>query len=133
MQEYFKDNLIEYPLLSVVHSKKAGYSVRSKEAIPADTVVVSIPKSSILSVRTTSIADILEEEMLTGILALSLALIHERSCDTSPFKQYLDSIPAREDIPLFWSAAEVELLRGTDVFNSLEQDRQFLIGKRTFL
>ena len=41
----------------------------------------------------------------------------------SRFKPYLDMLPRRLDTPLFWSDAEVESLRGLDIFATVASER----------
>ena len=37
---------------------------------------------------------------------------------------YLQSLPAREYVPMFWTEQQQELLKGTDAQSRGEQDRQ---------
>jgi hypothetical protein len=84
------------------------------------TPVCKIPKTAILSVRTSSLPPLGEIKREGGevptnltILHLALALLHElRLAETSPFWGYLQSLP-RETvlIPLVW---EVEEIGGED-------------------
>ena len=54
-----------------------GIRVAAKNGVHKGDVLCVIPKSSILSVRTTGIADILEKENYDGGLGLTIALMYE--------------------------------------------------------
>lgn len=78
------------------------------------TVVCQIPKTALLSTRTSSLPPLLPDENLGPksshtILLLALALLHElRLGPTSPFYGYLQSLP-RDTIllPAFWTIGEL--------------------------
>lgn len=84
-----------------------------------------IPKDSILSVRTTSGADIIEAEELGGGLGLIFAIMYELSLGSkSPWHGYFRSLPNREYIPMFWTDDELAEL-GSELAQKAKDDRYF--------
>ncbi|KAL4428484.1 hypothetical protein ABPG75_002573 [Micractinium tetrahymenae] len=85
----------------------------------------TIPKAACLSIRTSELADVIEEEELGGGLGLVLALLHELSLGgRSKWQGYFRALQAREYLPLFWSNAQLGLLRGTELESKVEADRE---------
>lgn len=82
---WFKDNGITWneELLEVRSDLPAtgggSLGVYAKVDIIEGAILCQIPKSSVLSVKTTSISDILEDAKIAGGLGLAIALMHEHS------------------------------------------------------
>lgn len=67
--DYFSSSSVTFhPSLSVVQSPSQGYSIQSSGVIAVGEVVCSIPKEVVLSVRTTAIATLIEDECMAGVL-----------------------------------------------------------------
>ena len=123
--------------------------VRAVRDIAEGAVLGTIPAPACLSVRTTSIAGLMEaQDELAGGLALILAVMHERSlrarsrwcvparCRASaaaravPSGQcarrhgYFQSLPVREYVPLFWTEQELAGLAGTEAHEAALADRR---------
>lgn len=91
-------------------------------------IVVKIPKDAILSIKTTGIANILEDESLEGGCSLALALMYEISQKTeSPWYGYLQALPIHEDLPIFWSDEEKSLFKGTEMEHAVYNDLVIII------
>lgn len=56
-----------------------AYAVAARQALSEGDQLGVIPKSACLSIRTTSISDLIQRERLGGGLGLILAVMHERS------------------------------------------------------
>ncbi|GAB4814451.1 hypothetical protein N2152v2_001497 [Parachlorella kessleri] len=98
--------------------------VQAVADVPEGAHLCTIPKAACISMRTSSIADILETESLGGGLGLILALLHEMSLGKeSKWHGYLESLPAREYVPVFWCKEELELLEGTEAEGRAEADK----------
>lgn len=83
--------------------------------------LVAIPSTAWLtqkSVIKSGIAKLVED--LEPWLQIALFLLHERSKSPSSWQQYLDSIPAEPDVPLFWTNEELSELQGTQLLSSIE-------------
>eukprot|EP00884_Botryococcus_braunii_P003688 jgi/Botrbrau1/1331/Bobra.0063s0043.3 len=129
--KWFRDNEITWDedLLEVRSGLPAtgggSLGVYAKVDIEEGAVLCEIPKSSMLSVKTTSIADILEEAKIAGGLGLLIALMHEYSLgETSRWWGYLQSLPVPEYIPIFWTNEELLLLQGTGCEDQPLSDRK---------
>ncbi|KAI8923247.1 hypothetical protein BC831DRAFT_43031 [Entophlyctis helioformis] len=128
LERWFKRNGIAYDRerISIRTSPSGSYSVVALQDLPEDelgSVLCAIPKDAVLSVRNTGIADILEEAGITGLLGLSIAVMFERSKGAeSPWADYLDSLPPHEDIPLFWTKAQLAELKGTSTSRRVASD-----------
>ena len=53
-------------------------------------------------------------------LQLALFLLYEGGQPSSPWRPYLDTLPAQGVAPLFWSEAELKELEGTQVLLSVQ-------------
>lgn len=53
-------------------------------------------------------------------LQLALFLLYECGQPNSPWRPYLDTLPAQGVAPLFWSEAELKELEGTQVLLSVQ-------------
>lgn len=85
--------------------------------------MVKIPKSSVLSSRSCGIANILDDEAVDGGCSLAVAVMYELAQGKeSPWYGYLQALPASEDLPIFWEVSELELLRGTEMYNAVLND-----------
>ncbi|KAL6750101.1 hypothetical protein V8C86DRAFT_890723 [Haematococcus lacustris] len=103
----------------------AAWGVRAVRDIRTEELLCSIPKAAILSIRNTSIAELLVKEQLGGGLGLTVAVMHERALGKSSlWYGYFESLPAREFLPLFWSQAEAAQLHGTEIEGRAEADRE---------
>lgn len=124
---FFSDNEIWFDskLMGIYGSPKTdvGLSVRSKSNIPKNTILCKINKDSVLSIRTSAISDLIEENGLGGGLALVLCLMFEFSQGfKSPWLPYLSCLPDSVDVPLYWTYEDLLLLKGTDLEIQLEKD-----------
>ncbi|KAI9096521.1 hypothetical protein DFS34DRAFT_594432 [Phlyctochytrium arcticum] len=104
-----------------------SFGILSKSNLNIDDTVCHISKDAILSIKNCGIADILEEAELGGVFALALALLYEFSLGMrSPWYGYLQSLPERENLPMFWNESDVAELAGTDLSDSLLSDKSLL-------
>lgn len=86
--------------------------------------VVKIPKTCILSAKSTGVSNILEDEAIEGGAALSIAVMYELAQGTeSPWYGYLQALPFSEDLPIFWSEAEKMLFQGTELEDVVFNDQ----------
>lgn len=114
------NNVLFDSQLVEIRSSGLSHSIHAVKALKEGDVLCSIPKEAILSVRTTAIADIIEQEEIGGIIGLSVAVMYEQSLGVaSPFHAYIASLPSVQSIPYFWNQADVSELAGTDLANEL--------------
>ena len=95
---------------------RGTYGVASTD-VGAGSVVLTVPKSAMLTVRNSPHADALESLLEMGmpppeVLALALAL-ERRAGAKSRWAPYVDSLPRDAPLPLLWSPAELRHLAGT--------------------
>ena len=94
--------------------RSAGFGVVARRALPAGHTLVSFPKASVLTSRTSALARALEEARLGGLGALTLALTHERRLgDASRWAPYLRTLPRCEPLPVLWPADALSRLACT--------------------
>ncbi|KAJ1972911.1 hypothetical protein H4R35_004416 [Dimargaris xerosporica] len=111
--------------LPTVASGRMG--VVARRALKVNELIARIPKTAVLSVKNCGIANILEDEGLEGAIALALAVLFEQAqATTSPWYGYLQSLPDRVDLPMFWPPTERAWLQGTDLTDQLATDMQQL-------
>jgi hypothetical protein len=85
-----------------------------------------IPKALILSSKTCAVADLLEHELLGGLLSLVVSAMHESLLPNSPWREYLDTIQTN-NLPVFWNKNQKKKLKNTDlhkILHTLHQDLQ---------
>lgn len=88
------------------------------------SLVVRIPKECILSIKTTGIANLLDEANLEGGCPLALAVLYEiAQGEQSPWYGYLQALPEHgEDLPIFWEEQEKDWFHGTEMESAVHND-----------
>ena len=79
------DSLLQIDLMQPSSSVSGAYCVRAIKDVSEGDQLGVIPKAACLSIRTTSAADIIENERLRGGLGLIFAVMHEHSLGESSF------------------------------------------------
>lgn len=103
---------------------EVGFAVAAARDVPEHDTLCEIPKEAVLSVRNSAIANLIEEEQLGGGLGLILSIMYEVSIGArSKWHAYLQSLPSREYLPLFWQEEELALLQGTELAGKADADR----------
>lgn len=128
--KWFTANGIEWDksLLLITRNSpvSAGLGIVAKESV-RDTGLnlVKIPRECILSPKNCGIADLIEEQELAGVLALTLALMFEMSLGVdSPWYGYLQSLPSpMEPIAAFWTQEQLEGLAGTCLSDIVKEQK----------
>jgi len=104
-----------------------GLGILALKDIPLNTIVCKIPKSAILSVKTSSITKIIEESLLNGGIGLTVALMYEIGIgEKSRWYGYIQSIPKKEPLPMFWDDESYRHLAGTELEKSAKEDYELL-------
>ncbi|CCG82573.1 Uncharacterized protein C16C6.01c [Taphrina deformans PYCC 5710] len=106
-----------HPSLKIrCHTDGTGYGVFSTADIVEDTVIMEVPKSSLLSPRTTGISNVLDSADLEPMISCCLAYLYERSKGPeSPWHAYIQVCPSVVPISKIWSKQDQSILRGTEV------------------
>ncbi|KAI8640933.1 hypothetical protein BD408DRAFT_419037 [Parasitella parasitica] len=123
--QWFQDNKIEWDKDAVeIKEKDGSFGVYAKKSMKKDNAVVNIPKESILSIKTTGIANLLDEANLEGGCPLALAVLYEiAQGEQSPWFGYLQALPEHgEDLPIFWEEQEKEWFHGTEMESAVHND-----------
>ncbi|KAI9339216.1 hypothetical protein DFJ73DRAFT_779389 [Zopfochytrium polystomum] len=98
-----------------------AFSITAKDEVPVGRALVTIPKTAVLSIKTTCVADLIEAAELGGSLGLAVAVMCEiERGPSSPWFGYLQSLPSHSMVPLFWTPTERALLEGTELHNYVE-------------
>lgn len=122
---WLQENNIQVSYDKISIELKDGYwSIKAAKDLHTDDCLARIPKASILSSKTSSIASVIKKEELGGGLALIAAVMHERALGPkSQWHGYLSTLPQQgEDLPLFWTIDELAALRGTEAEARAEAD-----------
>ena len=131
LEEWFTENKVWYDhdkieVKVLTSSQYSGYSlgIVAKKGLKEEDLICRIPKSAVLSSRTCALAPLFEaqgplkfpsfaeedleeeEEYMdqekAGVLRLALCILFERSLGTaSPWNDYFQTIPVREELPMF--------------------------------
>ena len=99
-----------------IKRSKDGVGVFSTSAIDAQSVLMIIPETAVMSLRNLKSAE--TESLLAsgfpGSAVLQLAIAAERLLGAeSQWFAYLQTLPAAEDIPIIWEEPELQWLSGT--------------------
>jgi N-lysine methyltransferase SETD6 len=111
--------------IDIVGTSPGTLSIVAVDDVPEEVILASIPKEACITVRTTKISDILEEEGLAGGLGLVISVWYEKRIGkASRWSGYFDSLLDREELPIFWGEKEMALLQGTEIQPAtVESDR----------
>ncbi|KAF9177918.1 hypothetical protein BGZ51_008281 [Haplosporangium sp. Z 767] len=112
---------------SVIEIKegKYGLGVYAKKKLEAGYEVVQVPKSIVLSVETTAIANILADEEINGYVGLIIGCMYELSCGAqSPWSPYLQLLIKRGPPPMATGLSKKsrELMKYCEAYNDIESD-----------
>lgn len=108
------------PVCEVRESAYGGLGVFAKQDLGKDQTLLKLKKSSIFSASNSSIANLLVDDDLDGILALNIAFVYETTVfkEKSHWYPYLKSIRICDCNgkfllpPNYWNQAEKSLLKG---------------------
>jgi SET domain-containing protein 6 len=111
--------------VALTASVAGGTGVIAKRDLAVGEIISKVPKSVLLSVRNTDIAEVLDKAGLRDQLGVAVALMHERSKGaSSKWSGYISNLPERENVPIFWDDAALAELVGTEIQDSTTQDRE---------
>lgn len=106
--------------LADLRSRSAGRGAIAREDIEEDEELFSIPRSSILTIETSSVPVELQKTLDDPWLSLVLALVYEFQQGTeSKWKPYLGLVPSEFDTLMYWSKEELQELEGSAVVNKI--------------
>jgi hypothetical protein len=117
-----------------------GFLARIFGGAPAPVVMASVPLRLALTVDAAAghptagaaFRQMLDSGELDERMAVMMLLVLERRRgDRSPIKPYIDALPAEFHTPLFYSAEEMEGLRGTNLHAAVMTQRRQLAGVLT--
>ena len=110
-----EEDVYIHPSLSFQENKnRSGSRIITSSTIPKDTIVMKIPKSSLLSRRNTAISNLLDDE--PEMVALVVTYLWELSQGSeSPWSTYLNTVPSSVPVSKLWTAEEQRMLLGTEV------------------
>ncbi|KAM8946022.1 N-lysine methyltransferase SETD6 [Pelodytes ibericus] len=106
------------------------YGMLSREDLSAGELLFTIPRSALLSEKTSRIHDLLSREQQdlespSGWVPLLLSLMYEATDSSSPWAPYFGLWPGLNppDLPMFWSEEQkLQLLQGTGVSEAANKD-----------
>ncbi|KAK5681316.1 Ribosomal lysine N-methyltransferase 4 [Elasticomyces elasticus] len=106
-----------------------GRGVLAVQDIEEDEELFSVPRTSILTIETSTLPAEINAQINDPWLGLITAMVLEHSKgDGSAWKAYFDVLPERFDTPMFWSEEELAWLRGSavvDKIGKLNADKAF--------
>jgi hypothetical protein len=125
--EWFDDQRVWYDTTRIqVVEVDGGLGVMARDSLDSGHTVVKIPRSVVLSVESSALANLFHDEHLRGHNALVLAVMFEfAQGDASPWYGYLQSLPPRVYLPVFWTQDELAYLGGTELGETVALDKAF--------
>lgn len=125
----------------IKRSKEGGLGVFANRSLNPETTLLRIPKSSVFTANNSSIANLLFESEIDGILALNIAFIYELFVfgERSHWFKYLKSIQHKNNgslylPPSYYSKDLKLLLKGTAldvIFEGLDEQEEIREGFET--
>ncbi|KAF9976260.1 hypothetical protein BGZ73_008902 [Actinomortierella ambigua] len=120
-----KENEIKWEEDAIeIREGEHGLGVFAKKDLEMGEPVLEVPKSAILSTKTTGIANLLEEEGIEGYVSLTIACMYELSRgEQSPWSAYLALLTKRA-VHMATSLPQEsrDLMKGAEVYKDLELD-----------
>ncbi|KAG7830393.1 hypothetical protein KL920_002031 [Ogataea angusta] len=121
-----------------VRRTQHGVGVFASRRIEPGTVLLSVPKTSILSAHNSCIANLLCDAQIYGMHALVIAFLYEKNVGAaSPWSDYIESINFAGAMlpPCMWDAEAKSLLAGTEadlmgVLDSTELVAHYELARR---
>eukprot|EP00961_Rhodomonas_salina_P037588 505396-Rhodomonas_salina.1 len=116
---WLKQNGVRWDGLQIEESTGSlrGTCVRTLHSRKKEDLLAVIPKKTVLSVRTCSCSEAIEDMMAEGLepsAALNFAVAYERSLGSaSKWHGYLSSLEPFEPVPMMWDNHELVWLAGT--------------------
>ncbi|KAG0345992.1 hypothetical protein BG004_002688 [Podila humilis] len=107
-----------------IRDGKNGLGVFAKRKLEEGFEVIKVPKHAILSVETTAIANILQDEEIEGYIGLTLGCMYEASRGAeSPWHAYL-SLLAKRPAKMATSMPQKarDLMKSCEAYNDIESD-----------
>ncbi|KAF9096999.1 hypothetical protein BGX23_010042 [Mortierella sp. AD031] len=107
-----------------IREGKHGLGIYAKKNLDAEYEAIQVPKSIVLSVESTGIANLLEEEDIEGYVGLTLAVMYEYSKGAeSVWSAYLTLLShSRPQMPTDLSEDARELFKKSEVYGDIETD-----------
>lgn len=103
-----------------------GNGALATRPISSGTPLFSIPSKYLLSEHTSTLSTHISKEdwasLEGGWTRLILSLMWEDSRPDSPWRAYLDAMPAEFSTPMWWPTSDLGLLKGTDIENRIGRD-----------
>eukprot|EP00126_Sphaerothecum_destruens_P012554 Sdes_comp21511_c0_seq1m20129 len=103
------------PSIEIKHSEGSGHYVCAKSDIPSGELLFRIPKSILFHVGTSVLKEKIQLWDLSAWDSLILCILYEYGQSGSFFKPYFSMLPHSLHLPLFWTPAQLEHLRGTSI------------------
>ncbi|CZT21365.1 related to SET domain protein [Ramularia collo-cygni] len=109
--------------LADLRSSGAGRGIVATENLSEDEELFSIPRSSILTVETSSLPEAAQKEINDPWLSLIVAMVYEylRGSE-SQWKSYFDVLPENFDSLMYWTDDDLEHLQGSAVVDKIGKD-----------
>jgi hypothetical protein len=126
LKEWLEKNDLWNPKLDIRQSNTTGYGVFALDVIEKDAILVEIPQSlMITSIPHGKLRKLIEgDRILKSMPSLVLILrsIEELCNPYSPWRPYLNSLPPRIHLPMFFGPDEIDSLKGLSVQHDCIRD-----------
>jgi hypothetical protein len=109
--------VINTDAIVLTSSPAGGVAVHAAADLAPGTLLATIPKTAVLSCRSTAVAPALASAHLAGGLAVAVAVAAEAAAGpASPWAGYLTSLPRpAENLPVAWPASALAAAAGSDL------------------
>lgn len=116
--EWAKENGANCRGIEIVQFDKFGMGLKATENISKETIFINIPSTMLLSSENASEE---LEEMFSHFpdrsdFQLAVILMCEKLKANSTWKPYIDILPRRYSLPIYYSQSEMEIIKNTQAF-----------------
>ncbi|KAL4183984.1 hypothetical protein AMTRI_Chr11g101080 [Amborella trichopoda] len=127
-KRWMKSHGVEYSDALLFTDGVEGIGVKTLCDLSVGDLIVTIPKSACLTIKTSMAQNFIEDAGIGDSLGLAVALMFELSIgQESNWYGYLQLLPKKEPVPLVWNLEEVDtLLVGTELHKAVKYDKSLL-------
>lgn len=116
--KWSKENGAKFDAVRIAEFKGFELGLEATKDLKKDDIFVKIPKKILFSLESADpeLAQIFDKFPDRGNFQLAMILIVEKLKPTSFYKPYIDILPRKYSVPLFFTTGEMELIKNTQSF-----------------
>lgn len=119
---WLKENGVSMDKVKVDDYDEEGFGLQATDDIKADEIFLCIPRKVMITdenVKASQLGPLVKSDRILSTMphvALALFLLGEKISDQSFWKPYIDFLPRHYSMPLYFTAEELQALKGSHTF-----------------